>query len=89
VRGTGSEEPLLVRARAELVSALGEYELSKGFGQSSVRIREIGNTIRRIDTRLDDIRGEPTAAPDPPVVPKETPPVETQDAPPSDEESQE
>jgi serine/threonine protein kinase len=65
VRGTGSEEPLLVRARAELVSALGEYELSKGFGQSNLRIKEINDAIRRLDVRLAAIREQlqPPAAP--------------------------
>jgi hypothetical protein len=58
VRGTGSEEPLLVRARTELANALAAYELSKGFGQSSVRINEISALIRRIDARLADIRGQ-------------------------------
>jgi hypothetical protein len=58
VRGTGSEEPLLVRARAELVSALGEYEQSKGFGQTNTRIKEINDAIQRIDARLSAIRGD-------------------------------
>ena len=57
VRGTGSEEPLLVRARTELANALAAYELSKGFGQSSTRINEISAVVRRIDARLADIRG--------------------------------
>ena len=56
VRGTGSEEPLLVRARTELANAVAAYELSKGFGQSSTRIVEITAVIRRIDARLADIR---------------------------------
>jgi hypothetical protein len=65
VRGTGSEEPLLVRARAELVSALAEYELSKGFGQSNTRIKEINDAIRRLDVRLAEIREQlqPSSAP--------------------------
>jgi serine/threonine protein kinase len=56
VRDTGSEEPLLVRARAELMTALAEYELSKGYGQSSLRIKEITRALRRLDARLAEIR---------------------------------
>jgi hypothetical protein len=56
VRGTSSEEPLLVRARTELANAVAAYELSKGFGQSSLRLVEITAVIRRIDSRLADIR---------------------------------
>jgi hypothetical protein len=56
VRNTGSEEPLLARARAELVTALAEYELSKGYGQSSLRIKEITEALRRLDGRLSEIR---------------------------------
>jgi hypothetical protein len=63
LRETGSEEPLLVRARAELVTALAEYELSKGYGQANVRIREINDALRRVDQRLADLRAGPGAAP--------------------------
>jgi hypothetical protein len=67
VRGTGSEEPLLVRARTELANALAAYELSKGFGQSSIRINEISALLRRLDARLAEIR-EPIEAPAMPEV---------------------
>jgi hypothetical protein len=38
------------------VTALAEYELSKGYGQSSVRIREITGALRRVDARLAELR---------------------------------
>jgi hypothetical protein len=60
VRGTASEDALLGRARAELVNALGEYEQSKGFGQTSARILEINDTIRRIDGRLAPLPDDET-----------------------------
>lgn len=56
LRDTASEEPLLMRARAEMVAALAEYELSKGYGQSNLRIREINALLRRLDARLAEIR---------------------------------
>jgi hypothetical protein len=68
VRGTGSEEPLLVRARAELGIALNEYEQSRGFGQTNTRIKEINDTIRRIDLRLDTIRVPPAAQEEEPAL---------------------
>jgi len=56
---------LMTVASAELVSAVGEYELSKGFGQSNLRIKEINDAIRRLDVRLAEIREQlqPPAAP--------------------------
>lgn len=65
LRETTSEEPLLVRARAELAGALAAYELSKGYGQSSVRIREINEALRAVDARLAEIRGEAERPPQP------------------------
>jgi hypothetical protein len=67
LRGTASEEPLLVRARAELAGALAEYEQSKGFGQSNQRIREINVALRRVDARLADIRVPVSDSPDAPT----------------------
>ncbi len=65
LRETTSEEPLLVRARAELAGALAAYELSKGYGQSNVRIREINEAVRAVDARLAEIRGEAARPPQP------------------------
>jgi serine/threonine-protein kinase len=66
LRGTTSEEPLLVRARAELATALAEYEQSRGFGQSNERIREINQALRRLDARLAEIK---VPAPEEPAAP--------------------
>jgi hypothetical protein len=71
LRNTGSEEPLLVRARAELVNALAEYELSKGYGQANLRIREIAEALRLVDARLADLRGGQQNPPPPPERPIE------------------
>ena len=67
VRNTASEEPLLARARAELVTALAEYELSKGYGQSSVRIKEITAALRRLDARLSELRAASDETPRAPL----------------------
>jgi hypothetical protein len=60
--GMNSEEPALVRARAELASAVDEYDQALGFAESARNSRQASAWIRAIDGRLGELRAEAAAA---------------------------
>jgi serine/threonine protein kinase len=56
LRGTASEEPLLMRARAEADTAIDEYRQAGDYANSSRYARDLERAVYVIDARLQSIR---------------------------------